>query len=83
MTANQYKIETMQDILDCTNNDNLDNFITDLKNYIIMVHKLQSLANALGERQGTPEDKSKIKHNEFIWIDDGNYDYSIVFKPKL
>ena len=57
----RYDIKTLSDIIDCTNESNLDNFLIDFKNLLILAHK----AKAKGK---------KLNNAEFTWIDDGKND---------
>ena len=55
MKTKEYKINTIQDIIDYTNEDNVDSFLADLKLMLKTVHKLDV----------------KTMASPFIWIDDG------------
>ena len=55
----RYTIATVADIINCTNESNIDNFLTDFKNVINTAHK----AKAKGR---------KLDNASFDWIDDGN-----------
>lgn len=54
----RYTIATVADIINCTNESNIDNFLTDFKNVINTAHK----AKAKGR---------KLDNASFDWIDDG------------
>lgn len=59
MKLKEYKIETITDIIDSTNIDNIDSFLLDLKAVIVNAHFIKSIDN-----------KVKISKN-YTWIDDG------------
>ena len=80
MAPKQYKISTVQDMIDCTNEKNLDAFLKDLKSVIETAHAVGDLANIVGEIEGLSKDESAIESDGFIWIDDGKNDISITFK---
>jgi hypothetical protein len=71
--AKEHKIKTVQDMINCTNEDNLDNFLTDLRGYLSTAHMLKSFAELVGE---TKEQK-EIGTDGFTWIDDGKHDATI------
>jgi hypothetical protein len=60
--AKEYKINTVQDMIDATNPENLDSFLSDLKAVITSAHFIKSLVGSESE---------KIKSDGFIWADDG------------
>ncbi len=74
----KYHIKTVQDMIDCTNEANLDNFLTDLKGYLSMAHMLKSLAELVGET----EDQKEIETDGFIWIDDSKHDVTTIIGVK-
>lgn len=78
MESKQYTIKTVQDMIDCTNEANLESFLTDLKGYLSTVHLLKSLSELVGE---TKEQK-EFETDGFTWIDDGKYDATINISPK-
>ncbi len=54
--SKEIEIKTVQDMIDCTNNENLDRFLEDLKATIQAAHGLRYIA--------------KVKCEKFTWIDD-------------
>lgn len=71
----KYNIETLQDIIDCTNESNLDDFLTDLKSFLKMAHSIRELNTSLSGEDAPFEGKMK-------WIDDGkNECHGITIKP--
>jgi len=70
---NTYEIKTMQDILECVNQNNVDSFLTDFKGYLTTAIMLKELAELVGET----EDAKKIMTDGFTWIDDGKNDATI------
>jgi len=67
----KYKIQSVQDMIDCTNSDNLENFITDLKGILASAHMLRTHTDLIGK------DKSSIEIKEFTWVDDGEHNITI------
>jgi hypothetical protein len=59
----EYRIETITDIINAVNKDNIDNFLIDFKYYISAKIQLLEL-----EKQGILEDKNE---GVFVWLDDG------------
>jgi len=72
----KYKIQSVQDMIDCTNSYNLENFITDLKGILASAHMLRVHADLMGK------DKSSIEIKEFIWVDDGEHNINIKLGAK-
>lgn len=70
---NEYKIKTMQDIVNCINSGNVDNFLIDFKGYLTTAIMLKELAELVGEN----EEAKKIATDGFVWIDDGKNDATI------
>ena len=68
-------------MIDCTNEENIDNFLQDLKNLIEMTHAFSGLANKVGEIEGLPKRKRKIMSDGFDWFDDGKNNLTIEIKP--
>ena len=75
--AKEYKIKTVQDMIDCTNEANLDNFLTDLRILLESAHYFRELSQTLSEVVGLPKEITDIKSDGFIWIDDGKRDVDI------
>ena len=63
-----YKIQTLKDMIDYTNEDNLDRFLNDLEVVLSTTHAL--------EKTGLKVDES------FIWVDDGKNISTINIKTK-
>lgn len=78
----EYKIKTIQDIINCTNNNNLDNFIEDLKSFLKCSHSLQQLAYSIADSKNIPRKKAKMKNKGFIWIDDNKHEIKISVSSK-
>jgi hypothetical protein len=78
MKAKRYKIETMQDIVDCTNEGNLDNFLIDFKEMLKVAHNLRSISESIGEMTGAKIQKANVL--TFNWIDDGKHKGKIIIK---
>jgi len=69
----KHQINTVQDMIKCTNKNNLDNFLIDLKNVIKTAHFLQDFSNVFAENMGMPKKYAKIESAGFEWIDDGEH----------
>jgi len=82
MKAKQYQIKTVQDMVDCTNEDNLNNFLIDLRSLLITAHTFRNLSEIIGEMKGIPKEIQKIKSDGFIWIDDKKHNSTINLKIK-
>lgn len=80
MKAKTYKIKTVQDMIDCTNKDNLDDFLVDLKGLLTEAHAIRTIAEFLGK--GLHVEKQKITTEGFTWIDDGKHDIKIIIGTK-
>ena len=78
----RYQVNTVQDMIKCTNEGNLDNFLADLKALIEMAHALQGLANTVAEVEGLPKELVEIESKGFTWIDDGKHDMKIELHGK-
>lgn len=68
----QYQIKTVQDMIDCTDESNIDAFITDLRELMRQAHIFKTLTNSIGKAQGVSKEKRRLKTDGFTWIDDGN-----------
>lgn len=77
-----YQVNTVQDMIKCTNEGNLDNFLADLKALIEMAHALQGLANTVAEVEGIPKELAELESKGFKWIDDGKHDIKIELQGK-
>lgn len=82
MKDNHFKIKTVQDMIDCTNEANLDNFLNDLKALLTAAHTFRTMAELIGEMKGLPKEIQKIESNGFTWIDDNNHDFKITIGTK-
>jgi len=78
----RYQVNTVQDMIKCTNEGNLDNFLADLKALIEMAHSLQGLADTVSEVEGLPNKLSELESKGFTWIDDGKHDMKIELHSK-
>ena len=82
MKKNEYQIKTIQDILDCVNRENLDNFMVDLRVLIEIYITFQSLSHMTAKEMGLPPEIAKIESEGFIWIDDEKHDIKVGIKGK-
>jgi hypothetical protein len=73
----EYKIKTLQDILDCVTDENKERFIKDFSVFLESVIVLKQLMEMLP----LPEEEKKIEC-EFTWIDDEENKHEIVLIPK-
>ena len=78
----RYQVNTVQDMIKCTNEGNLDNFLADLKALIEMAHALQGLADTVSEVEGLPKELAELESKGFTWIDDGKHDMKIKLHGK-
>ncbi|MCR9066279.1 MAG: hypothetical protein NXI00_20070 [Cytophagales bacterium] len=73
--SKKYKLDTLQQMMNVVNKDNLDCFIADFKSwfeiYLDQVNLLKELLPK-GVADGLPN--SEIVNCEFIWVDDGKND---------
>lgn len=60
---NEYKIKTLDDILDYVPDDRIDYFLEDLKNWFVNTKKVRETLN--------------FQHDGMIWINDGKHDVSL------
>jgi len=82
MKTKEYQIKTIQDILDCVNRKNLDNFMVDLKALIEIYITFQSLSTMIAKEMDLPPELAKIESEGFTWIDDGKHDIKVGIKGK-
>lgn len=68
MKHKTYHVNTVQDMIDCTNSDNLDNFLIDLKGVLTSSYRFREIGN--------------IKSKGFEWVDDGNHDIKTIIEIK-
>lgn len=78
MEDNKYEINTLQDILECTNLDNLDNFIKDFSVFLKAYHNTKNLISFLGKEKVD----ELMKSTKLVWIDDGKHDYTLELQEK-
>ena len=65
-----HKISTVQDILDATDADNIDNFLEDLKLIMLGAYLMRS--------EFEKQDSELIFSEPIEWIDDGKHDIEII-----
>ena len=82
MKAKKYEVNTLQDMIDCTNEANLDNFLTDLKTLLTAAHMIRTTSELIGKIKGLPKEMQEIKSKGFTWIDDGKHDAKITIGNK-
>lgn len=73
MENKEFKIESLQDIADCTNADNIDTFLQDLKMCVMSYHLVNAICVA--------EEMEKPKFESFVWIDDGKNNITLNLVP--
>ena len=72
MTPKEYNINTVKDMINCTNESNLDNMLKDLKGLITAAHLIKSI-------YGNDFD---LDCDSFIWIDDNEHKIEIEITHK-
>jgi len=82
MESKKYQIKTVQDMINCTNEVNLDNFLTDLKGLLAAAHTIKTIAKLVGETKGVPKELQEIESKGFTWIDNGKNDVKITIGTK-
>lgn len=73
----EYKIKTIEDIQKIVTKENIDNFLIDLKGFLLVGLDIKELQEELGS------DFVEIKREEqgvFNWIDDGKTEAHITIK---
>ena len=80
----KYKIKTVQDMINCTNEKNIDDFLADLKTLITLVHSFQNINNLVAEMKNIPKNEAIIAFQKdgFIWTDDGKHNVKITLTKK-
>jgi len=71
MKPSEHKIDTIQDILDCVNSENIDSFLFDLSVFL-------RSANKFKEKNGI----RRLQAERFVWIDDNKNTYKITVENK-
>jgi len=74
MNPKKYKIKTIQDMIDCTNESNLDSFLKDLKALLITAHTFRGMVKLIGKKEGLSKEMQEIKSKGYTWIDDGKHE---------
>ena len=64
-----HTIKTVQDMIDCTDSENLDRFLQDLKVVLKTAHSLNQIAD------------KKVKSDGFIWTDDSKKKHFVALMP--
>lgn len=59
MDTKAFYIKTLQDIVNCTDKENIDNFLADFKEWILVCKKMQNITNI-----------NKDMLYQFKWVDD-------------
>lgn len=78
----EHQVKTVQDIINCTNEDNLDNFLKDLRTVIETSHALQKFSDLVADQNDIKKELNKLEGEGFTWIDDGKNNAEIQLKPK-
>ena len=73
MKNKEYHIKTVQDMIDCTNEDNLEDFLIDLKGSLAVAHALREVVKTFPEA----DKQKKVETDGFIWTDDGKHNSTI------
>lgn len=69
MKAKEHQINTIQDIFECTDIDNVDMFLKDLKGILLSGYLIREVSK---DMEGI-----EIISNGFTWIDDGEHKIDI------
>jgi len=77
-----FKVNTVQDMIDCTNENNLDNFLVDLKKIIEAAHYFRELTDNMAEKQNISKKLTELKSKGFEWIDDSKHEITIELSSK-
>lgn len=76
-TMKQHNIKTVQDMIDCTNEANINNFIKDLTEVIKAAHTIRDLEQIVGGNK----DEVLLENEGFTWIDDDENNIEITIRP--
>ena len=76
MKPKEHKIETFQDMVNCTTPENLDNFLKDLKGLIATQHMVRAACELGGV------DYKEVETVSIKWIDDGKHDITNEMRAK-
>lgn len=74
---NRYEIVNINDILNCVNENNLENFIIDFKHFLKTTISLNNLTKGICKAEGIPEERGRLELQKYVWIDDGKHNYSV------
>jgi len=77
--ASEYKIKTIQDFITVVNRDNLDNLVTDFKNFL----GLSLVYRELKKEIEIPDVTIELKEDVFNWIDDGKNEVTMNIETKI
>jgi len=68
-STNKYELNTIQDIVDAVNEDNIDNFMIDFKGFLDGFIALKAISKlSIGEDE--IEIDHRVKVGSLVWIDD-------------
>lgn len=73
----KHEIKTVQDMIDCTTEDNLDAFLKDLKTVIHSAHSLQKIFDNMAINEGVQ--RIRVTSEGFTWIDDSEDKFDIIY----
>lgn len=80
MENKEYKLDTIQDIANAVNVDNVENFVKDFRAFLLGYISAQVMLDHSNEKAGEP--KQPIPIENFKWIDDGVVDAKITLSAK-
>jgi hypothetical protein len=72
----RYEIKTLDDILNCVNSGNVENFIKDFSDFLNIYVAGVTVARIVPAAEGK-KNTEIIQSEKFIWIDDGKNDKKI------
>ncbi len=76
----QYQINTVQDMIDATNKDNLQTFLIDLEGLLVSAHSMRDLIEGIAKNKGEFNIKAPVRVQGFTWIDDGKHNAEITIE---
>ena len=79
---NKYEIKTLQDIMDCVNEDNIENFLIDFSKWLKAVMCLKRMSKYLLTDKTFPHELAKLESSKFTWIDDDKHKTTLTIEAK-
>jgi len=76
----EYKIETLQDIVNTVTVDNIDDYLADFRGFLLGYMSAKAISDMVYELSDKKPEPVPI--NSFKWIDDGKTNVTISIKPE-